>query len=93
MEVHVKDGLPTVRAGVIDDAESALVDALPLGQDARHAEYVTYQSLVFSFKLVNRFDMPVRHDQNVSRRDGMQIAEGGHLRVAVDDRGGRPLRQ
>jgi hypothetical protein len=88
MEVHMEDGLTAMDAGVVDDAVSALTDSLAFGEDPRHIEDVTNQRLVPNFKRVDRFDVPVRHDQDVDRCNGMQVAEGGHLLIAVENGGG-----
>ena len=46
---------------------------------------MAHQELVFGRQLVHRADVPVGHDEDVRGRDGVDITEGGHQVIAVDD--------
>ena len=48
-------------------------------------EDVSHQLFVVRFERTNRFDVPVRYDQDVGPCHGVDIAEGGHLFIAVDN--------
>lgn len=87
--MHVEHRLPAVNAGVVDDAVAAGIDSLALGQHPRYGKDVADQRLVLRLEFVDRLNVLVRHDQDVGRRDGVQVAEGGHLLIAVQDGGRR----
>jgi hypothetical protein len=89
MEVHVEDGLPAMDAGVIYDAVAAGINPLAFGQHPRHGEDMPDSHLVCRLKFVDRDDVLVRHDQDMRRRDRVQVAEGGHQLIAVEDCGRR----
>ncbi len=43
------------------------------------------QLFIFNFQCVHRLDMPVRHDQDVCLRNGMDVTKSCHLFIAVYD--------
>jgi hypothetical protein len=46
---------------------------------------MTDQRRVRFFQRVGRVDVAIRHNENMRRRGGMDIAEGGHLFVAKNN--------
>ena len=85
--MQMENGLSAVEACVGNDAVTVLVDPLIFCESVGSREDMPHQLLVFNIQGVDRLDMFVRYDQYVRWRDGMEIAEGGHLFVTVNDRG------
>lgn len=83
----MEDSLPAIDAGVDDQTVTAPGDALVMCDLPCNREEVPHQWLIVHFQRAHGFDMPVRHNQNVRWRDGMDIAEGGGMFVSVDDLG------
>lgn len=85
MQVQVKDGLTAVDARVRDETVTVLIDPFLFCEFPGGREEMPDQLLVLRLERIDRFDVAVRHDQDVRRRDRVDVAEGGHLLVAVDD--------
>jgi hypothetical protein len=85
VDVQVWDGLSAVRASVRDHAIAALGDALLRGELTRHTEEMSHELLIFHFQRIDRFDMFVWYDQDMSRRNGINVAKGCCLIVLMDD--------
>lgn len=85
VQMQVKHRLPAVRTRVRDQAIAAFGNVLP-GRDLPGGEdHMAHQRLILRLHLVQRPDVSVRGDQDVRRRDGMDIAKGGHELVMIDD--------
>ena len=87
MQVHVKNGLTTVDACVGDDAITAVGDTFFDGDLTRHRQHMSRQRFILGLQTVNRFDVLVRHDQDMCWRNGVNVAESGHLFIAVNNVG------
>jgi hypothetical protein len=85
MDMQVENSLTRVCAGVGDEAVSILGDAFFARDLLRHAEEVTDQRFVLRFEGADRFDVFVRHDEDMCLRYGVDIAEGGRFFISVDD--------
>jgi hypothetical protein len=83
--MDVEHGLPAVCAGVHDETEAALFDTFLFGKLSRSCDEMSHKLFVSRFKGIDRFDVPVRYDQYMRRRGGLNVAEGGYLIVAVDN--------
>ena len=81
----MKNGLTAIDAGVSDETISVLSDAFVACDLLRHAEEMSDERFVFDAEGADRFDVLVRHDQDVSPRHGVNIAEGGRLVIVVYD--------
>ena len=57
------------------------------GKLARDAEKMPDQLFILGLECVDRFEMLVRHNENVSWRDRVDILEGSGLLVAINDPG------
>lgn len=85
VQVQVIDSLAPVRAGVDDDAITVGVDFFLFGDLPGDLEEMPHQGLVFNAQIVERVEMFVRHDQNVRRGDGVNVAKSSRAIVAMDD--------
>ena len=83
MQVDVENGLSAVRVGVHNETITALVNTFLFCEFPCGCDEMSHQWFVGSFQIIDRIDVNVRHDQDVRRRDRIDIAEGGHLFVAV----------
>ena len=81
----MEDRLSAVGTGICDQAIASPGNPFCLGEFARDREKMTHQLLILRFEGGDRFDMLVRHDQDVGRRDGVRIPKGGHLFIVVDN--------
>jgi len=81
------DCLSTVRTRVYDQAVAALGNPCLISKLARDAEEMSNQLFVFRLEHIRRFDMFIRHNQDMSRRNGVNIAERSDLFVAMNDIG------
>ena len=79
--------LPAIWPRVRDQAVTVFGNPSRLRELARDGKEMSHQLFIFRLERVDRFDMPVRHDQDVGRRDGVNIAERSDLFVAINDHG------
>ena len=63
MKMDVKHRLSAVNSCVGDDTIAVLVDPFFLCKFSRSCDEMTYQLLILRFQRVDRFNVPVRHDQ------------------------------
>ena len=82
----MKDGLPRRRSE--DRAVSALGVAVFLGEGRGPAHHLADQGVVSRRKIVQRRDVPARHDQHVHRRLRVDVLEGDDAIVLIDNRRG-----
>ncbi len=82
----MEDRLPTVGSAVRDQAITSFVNPFIFGKFSRRGEEMPYKLFVLCFQCCDRFDVLVRDDQNMRRRDGMSISKGCDLFIAVEDR-------
>ena len=81
------DRLPGVRAGVGDQAVSALLDRFPAGDQGRRPADPA-QKLIIGFpRLREGTDMLFRDDQDVNRGPGIDIPESQNSVFPVDNLG------
>jgi hypothetical protein len=84
MQVDVEDGLPSVRVGIDHKTVSAFGNALLRSKLFGYDEKPPNQWFIFTGEQVDRVNVPVWDDQNMSRRGRAQITEGCHLFVTED---------
>ena len=84
----MKHGLPAIRAVIRDQPVACFIDLLFFCEPTRHGEEMTHQRFVRFFESGYRLDVTVRHDQDMRRRDRVDIAKGGRLFVAIRDGAG-----
>lgn len=87
MDVQVIDFLSAVLVAVDDEPVAVLGDALVPREVARHGEHVADERLVIVADVVGGRNRLVWHDQDMDRRTRMDVAEGRHAFVPVQDRG------
>ena len=75
MDVQMKDGLPAVSVRVDDRAVTGFGEFVFAGDFRRHQMKIAERFEVFVFRLVERFDMLARNDQNVRRGLRVQVFE------------------
>jgi hypothetical protein len=85
MQVEVKNGLPAMGIGVDNEPVSIPRNSFPRGNQPGGCKEAPDQLLIPVSQQVDRFDMPVRDDQDVNRRGGMHVTKSGRLPVAEDD--------
>ncbi len=85
-------GLPAVGSGIHDDPIAAPGDPLLLGKFASDREEMPHELFIFHVQVIDRLDMLVGHDQDVSRRDGMGVPKGSDLSIVVKNGGWRLAR-
>jgi hypothetical protein len=76
-----------MRAGIDDGAVTACGDAIHFSDFARRGEQVAQDLLVFRFGVIYGLDVLIGHNQHVSWRNGMDIAESRHPFILVNDVG------
>ena len=81
----MQDSLPAVRTCVRDKPVAVLCDAFLQGELTGHREKMTNQRFILGLEAVDRFDVFVRHDEDVRWCSGMDVSERGHLLIAIDD--------
>ncbi len=82
----MEDRLPAVGTAVRDQTITSPVDPFVFGKFSRHGEEMSYKLFILCFQCSHRFNVPVRDDENMRRRDGMSISKGRDLFIAVEDR-------
>ena len=87
MEVKMIDGLAAVFAGV-DDYAIALAEAFVAGNRGGCIQEMAEQVAVVSGCVVERGEVFTGNDENVDRRDRMNVGEGVAELVLVDGSGG-----
>ena len=85
VQVDVKDGLPSLAVRVEHRPVPAVRYASFLGNRGGAPDELSDQAVVFCAKLVQRFDMTLRDDEHMRRRLWIDIVEGQHAFVLVDD--------
>ena len=83
--MQMKNHLPGICACVDDQAVAAGGDALLFGDLLRDEEQVSQNGFIVRGDVVHGLDVFVWHNQDVRRRDGMEVAEGGRLLIAEND--------
>ena len=86
MHMQMENALPAVGAGVRDHTEPAISNSLLVGEFAGDGINVPDDLFVLRFESTDRFNVLVRHDQNVRRCHGMDVAKCGDLLIAIDNR-------
>jgi len=89
MQVQVKNRLPTLRAGVQDEAITLIGDAFLPGQGFSHQDHVSYQGLILLLQFIDGSNVPVGNNQNVNRGNGTDVMKGCHQVIPIDDPGRR----
>jgi len=84
VQVQMVDHLPTIVACVSDQAVARLGDAFLLSDLPGDREQATDDHLVLGHQVIDGSDMFIGHDQHVCRRDGMDVAKGGHQLILVE---------
>ena len=85
MQMHVKYGLSAMRTGIDDDAITALMNTFLRRDLTPDQKHVTDQRLILDLQFIDGFDVFVRDDQDMGRRDRMNIAERRHLFIPIHD--------
>lgn len=84
----MEHGLPAICAVICDQSVARGIDALLFCKGPRNRDEMPHQRLIRFLERGNRLDVTVRHDQNVRRRDRVDVAESGGLLIAVHDGSG-----
>jgi len=81
MQMNMEDSLSRVGIGVDDETVAILGDAFLRGELFCGGEEMPDYLLILMGKHVERVNMFVGHDQNMSRRGRVQVTEGCYLFV------------
>src|SRR3990172_3088974 len=85
MIMQVKDTLAGVGAGVDDDAKAAVGDSLLPRQARGDFEDMTDHGAVIGCEIENAGNMPARDDENMDGRLRIDVLEGNHRVILVND--------
>src|SRR5215470_3305428 len=85
MQMNVKYGLAGVAVGVEDRPKAAGQPSL-LGERGGPSDQLAHDAIVARLDVVQRCDMPLRHDEDMGRRLRIDVVEGEDAVVLVDDR-------
>lgn len=85
--MQVENGLSAMGASVDNQAVAALLDVFLFCDFARCKEEISQGELILRIGLVDRLDVPVGNDQNMSWRNRVDVAEGGYKLILVKDAG------
>jgi hypothetical protein len=89
VKVQVENSLPCIRTGVDDQTIAGVGDLFLSGYLAGSGKQVTNERLVLESQFVDRSNMLVRYDQDVGWSSRVDVAEGGHLVVTINNLAGR----
>jgi len=93
VQVQVEDDLSGVRTGIDDQAVAGILDIFAFGELAGDIKHVSYQFLILRFNFVNRWNMLIRHNQNMGGSYRVDIPKSGNLIISENFMvpGGKPL--
>ena len=87
MQMDVKNRLAGVAVGVEDRPKSAGRDAAGLRDQRGASHHLADELVVVGGEIVERRDVPPRHDEDVGRRLRIDVVEGDDALVFEDDGG------
>jgi hypothetical protein len=87
VHVQVEDGLTAIQTGIDDETIAAVLNIFFFSDFSRGKEDATKNQRIFRFSLVDRFNVAIWHNQDMGRANRLDVAEGGHIFVAIHDVG------
>jgi hypothetical protein len=83
--MQVKHSLPAIWTCVADQTITRLIDALRSGDLVGHGKEMANQLFIIVFHFIDRFNVPVWHDQNMGWPGRVDIPKGGALLIPVNN--------
>jgi NAD(P)H-dependent FMN reductase len=86
VQMNVKDRLSRVRVAVEDSPVATIGVAVLRRQCRSPANHLSNQTVVFGAEVVQRRDVPARHDEDVRGRLGVDVLDGNEPIVRIHNR-------